>query len=153
MNRFLAASVIVAVPTMVFAGALPSPAAVALPGTNVFIETTPEKAAEEAASRVLHDQAVWKRRWALSLAPLVVSQALDANSSWSHREANPLLANANGEFGAKAMGMKSGAVAGAICVEYLLVRKYPRSAKFFSIVNFASAGATSSFAIHNYNLK
>ena len=102
---------------------------------------------------VSRDEMIWKRRWVVSLAPLVASQVLDAHSSWGHRELNPLLADASGGFGMKAAGIKFGTVAAVVGVEYVLVKKYPRTAKFFSIVNVASAGVTSSLAIHNYNLK
>ncbi len=102
---------------------------------------------------ISRDNATWKRRWVVSLAPLVGSQVLDAHSSWGHRELNPLLADANGGFGMKAAGIKFGAVAAAAGVEYVLVKKYPRAAKFFTIVNVASAGVTSSLAVHNYNLR
>jgi hypothetical protein len=94
----------------------------------------------------------WQKRWAVSLAPLAISQSLDAASSYGGRELNPLLAGPNGGFGRKATGIKFG-VAGALAgVEYLLVKKYPRSAKFFTVVNWTSAGATTALAVHNFQL-
>jgi hypothetical protein len=33
-----------------------------------------------------------------------------------------------------------------------MVRKFPRSAKFFTVVNWTTAGATTGLAIHNYSL-
>jgi hypothetical protein len=33
------------------------------------------------------------------------------------------------------------------------VRKFPRSAKFFSIVNWSTAGITTGFAVHNYAIE
>ncbi len=93
-----------------------------------------------------------RRRWAISLAPLFASQALDAASSYGMRELNPLLASPNGGFGMKATGIKFGVVGALAGAEYLLIKKYPRSAKFFTIVNWTTAGATTGLAVHNYRL-
>ena len=43
-------------------------------------------------------------------------------------------------------------IGGLIGAEYLLVKKYPRSAKLFTVVNWTTAGATTGLAIHNYSL-
>jgi hypothetical protein len=94
----------------------------------------------------------WQKKWAISLAPLVASEALDAASSYGLRELNPVLAQPDGRFGMKAAGVKFGVIGGLIGVEYLLVRKYPRSAKFFTVINWTTAGATTGLAIHNYTL-
>lgn len=109
----------------------------------------PSRVAELASPAEL----AWKRRWLISLAPLTASQALDAASSYGMRELNPLLAGADGSFGTKATAMKFGAIGGLIGAEFLLVRKYPRSAKLFSILNWAAAGTTTAFAVHNFRLK
>ena len=89
----------------------------------------------------------------ISLTPFVASQVLDITSSYGRRELNPLLADANGGFGMKAVGIKASTAGAAILVEYLLMKKYPRSARFFSIVNFADAGVTAGFAAHNYTVR
>ena len=94
----------------------------------------------------------WRRQWAVSLAPLVVSQSLDAASSYGMRELNPLLAGPNGGFGMKATGIKFGMTGALAGIEYLLVKKYPRSAKFFTIVNWSTAGVTTGLAAHNFRL-
>jgi hypothetical protein len=94
----------------------------------------------------------WQKRWAISLAPLVASEALDASSSYGLRELNPVLAQPDGRFGMKAAGIKFGVIGGLVGVEYLLVRKFPRSAKFFTVINWTTAGATTGLAIHNYTL-
>jgi hypothetical protein len=94
----------------------------------------------------------WQKKWAISLAPLVASEALDAASSYGLRELNPVLAQPDGRFGMKAACVKFGVIGGLIGVEYLLVRKYPRSAKFFTVINWTTAGATTGLAIHNYTL-
>jgi hypothetical protein len=92
------------------------------------------------------------QQWAISLAPLFASQALDAASSYGMRELNPLLASPNGSFGTRATVIKFGVIGTLACAEYFLVRKYPRSAKIFTIVNWTTAGATTGLAVHNYRL-
>ena len=94
----------------------------------------------------------WRRQWAISLAPLFASEALDAASSYGMRELNPLLAGSDGGFGMKATGMKFGVVGALAGAEYFIVRKHPASAKFFTIVNWVTAGATTGLAVHNFRL-
>jgi hypothetical protein len=131
--------------------AAPTLAAPTLPVINNSIESlTRESDPQESARR--STQGNWKKKWAISLAPLVASEALDAASSYGLRELNPLLAQPDGRFGMKAAGLKFGVIGGLIGVEYLLVRKYPRSAKFFTVINWTTAGATTGLAIHNYTL-
>jgi hypothetical protein len=102
-----------------------------------------------AADRVRADRSAWKR----SLIPLVASQGLDAASSWGMRELNPLLADPNGAFGGKAVMVKFGATAALIGIEYLLVKKFPRSARMLSKVNWAGAVVTTGLAVHNYSIR
>jgi hypothetical protein len=108
-------------------------------------------AAPGAERRVGHD-ARWHRQWAISLAPLFASEALDAASSYGMRELNPLLAGSNGGFGTKASVIKFGVVGVLAGAEYFVVRKRPASAKFFTIVNWVTAGATTGLAVHNFGL-
>ena len=112
-----------------------------------------EIAADERAQNIddSGDRA-WRKRWMISLAPLVASQALDASSSWGLRELNPALAGSDGRFGMKAAGIKFGVIGGLVGVEYLLVKKFPASAKFFSVVNYSTAAITTGLAVHNYML-
>lgn len=95
----------------------------------------------------------WRRRWAISLAPLFASEALDAASSYGMRELNPLLAGSDGSFGMKATGIKFGVIGALAGGEYFIVRKHPASAKFFTIVNWVTAGATTGLAVHNFGLR
>jgi len=111
----------------------------------------PTVAGQRFAQRVDNDSR-WRRQWAISLAPLWASEALDAASSYGLREQNPLLAGSNGSFGMKAAGIKFGVVGALVGGEYLLVRKHPASAKFFTIVNWVTAGATTGLAVHNFRL-
>jgi hypothetical protein len=93
-----------------------------------------------------------RRQWVISLAPLFASEALDAASSYGRREQNPLLAGADGSFGMRAAGIKFGVVGALAGGEYLVVRKHPAAAKFFTVVNWVTAGATTGLAIHNFRL-
>ncbi|SRR5258708_39219841 len=121
----------------------------ALPAARTVETLASEISTESEAGRAA---SVWRGRWTISLAPLVAAQALDAASSYGLRELNPLLQSPNGGFGAKAVSIKFGAIAGLVGAEYLVVRKYPRSAKLFAIVNWTTAGATAGLAVHNYRL-
>lgn len=109
-------------------------------------------AAPGAEQYVDHDSR-WRRHWALSLAPLFASQALDAASSYGMRELNPLLAGSDGSFGMKATGIKFGVTGALAGAEYLVVRRHPASAKFFTMVNWVTAGATTGLAVHNFGLR
>jgi hypothetical protein len=93
------------------------------------------------------------RSWEISLAPLVGSQALDAASSYGMRELNPLLASSNGGFEMKAVSIKLGVTGALVGVEYLIVRKYPRSARVISKLNWTTGIVTTGFAVHNYAIK
>lgn len=94
-----------------------------------------------------------RKAWTRSLIPLFASQSLDAASSYGLRELNPLLADPNGGFGMRATTVKFAAVGMFAGGEYVLVRKYPRSAKFFSKLNWTAAAVTAGFAIHNFALR
>jgi hypothetical protein len=93
------------------------------------------------------------RSWKISLAPLVASQALDASSSYGMRELNPLLTSANGGFEVKGAMIKLGFTGAAVGAEYLIVRKYPRTARIISKLNWTCGIVTTGFAIHNYTIK
>lgn len=93
------------------------------------------------------------RSWKISLAPLIGSQALDAASSYGMRELNPLLASSNGGFEMKATSIKLGITGAMVGVEYLIVRKYPRSVRVISKLNWTSGIVTTGFAVHNFAIK
>ena len=94
-----------------------------------------------------------RRSWKLSLIPLIASQTLDVTSSYGLRELNPLLASSNGQFGAKAAGIKIGATAGIVALEYLIVKAHPGARNIFSKLNWSGAVVTSAFAVHNYSIR
>ncbi len=125
--------------------------ATALPAAENLL--TPAQDSGNPPNRFIESvESKWKKQWIVSLAPLAASQSLDTVSSFGRRELNPLLASPNGGFGMKAAGIKFGVTGVLAGVEYILVKKYPRSAKFFTIVNWTAAGATSALAVHNFQL-
>jgi hypothetical protein len=119
--------------------------------TPVIQPLTVESAARRAAAEV-SDRASY-RAWKISLAPVVASQALDVASSYGMRELNPMLAGPDGRFGAQGAGIKLGATAGLLGAEYLIVRKYPRSARVFSKINWSVSIVTTGFAAHNFAIR
>jgi hypothetical protein len=116
---------------------------VALPAARQSIELSAEQSARSAAMR----------SWKISIAPLVASQALDAASSYGMRELNPLLASANGGFEMKATSIKLGVTGALVGVEYLIIRKYPRSARVISKLNWTSGIVTTGFAARNFAIR
>lgn len=60
-------------------------------------------------------------------------------------EANPVIR-------AGGLGTKFGLFAGTTVLEALVIRKYPRSAKWFSYVSFGSGTLYFVGAVHNFNL-
>ena len=103
----------------------------------------------ETAARRAVDQAAY-RRWKISLAPVLASQTLDVASSYGRRELNPLLAGPDGRFGARGAGIKLGAVAGILGIEYLIVKRHPGAARVLSHLNFSVSIVTGGFAAHNF---
>lgn len=69
------------------------------------------------------------------------------------RELNPLLAGPDGRFGSKAMTIKVGTATAIVGVEYLIVKKWPSTARALSKLNWASSILTGSLAAHNYAVK
>jgi hypothetical protein len=134
---------------------VPAVAAAIIPTGHVTIDQLSSNdfvTTQRNGERSTSSNAKWHRQWAISLVPLFASQALDSASSYGMQELNPLLASPDGSFGMKATTIKFGVIGALAATEYYVVRKYPRSAKVFTIVNWTAAGATSALAIHNYSL-
>jgi hypothetical protein len=93
------------------------------------------------------------RAWKLSVIGVIGSQSLDVISSYGMIERNPLLASANGGFGGKAAAIKFTTTGAVIGVEYLLIKKFPSSARIISKLNWSSSILTSSLAVHNFAIK
>ena len=125
----------------------PARAADVIPAIQPSAFESAARAAEEASQRRAY------RQWKISLAPVVASQALDVASSYGMHELNPVLAGPDSRFGVRATGIKLGATAGLLGVEYLLVRKFPGSARVLSKINWSASLLTTGFAIHNFSIR
>lgn len=95
--------------------------------------------------------------WKWSLAAYGAANALDIISSTglhNGHETNSLLTNSTGNFDVgKAIAVKGGVFAGTAVAEYLLIRKWPRLIKLFSVVNFGWSAAETGVAAHNFTLR
>ena len=118
--------------------------------SNLFPATPVFSVAPTAAN--LAEQRAY-RNWKLSLLPVFASQTLDVTSSYGRRELNPLLGDANGRFGGKAVGIKFGTTAAIVAVEYLIIRKHPKAARVLSKLNWAGSAVTTGFAAYNYAIR
>ena len=121
---------------------------------NIFAEPAAERYIPQAQQKyVAKQQDAALRAWKISLVPVVASQSLDIASSYGMRELNPMLAGPDGRFGAKATTIKLSATAAIIGVEYLIVKKWPGSARVLSKVNWGTSALTTGFAVHNFAVK
>jgi hypothetical protein len=110
-----------------------------------------ERAAVTGAGMAVDTLAM--RAWRRSLMPVVISQSFDVSSSFGMRELNPMLAGSDGRFGAKAATIKAGTTAAMIGVEYLIIKKWPSTARILTRLNWGSSALTGAFAMHNYSIR
>ena len=89
----------------------------------------------------------------LSLATLATGTALDAASSWGKYELNSVLRGADGRFGRRGLAVKGGVTVGLVALQYVMVRKCPRSRRFFSVVNFSMGAAYGGIAARNWRVQ
>ena len=117
------------------------PAALILLSTSVFA-ASPFSSEEPKPHRL-------GRLWKASLLALAAGTAVDAASSWNRPEANPILRNTTGQFGAQGVGIKI-ALAGSVAVaQYFLARKGPQGERAAIVMNFTTAGVFSAATVHN----
>jgi hypothetical protein len=98
-----------------------------------------------------HDRTA-NRVWIASLFATAAGTSMDAATSWGRREGNGLLAQSDGTFGAKGVGIKAG-VAAATIIPQILLRKHKELRTGLIIGNFVEAGLFMGTAIHNLNVK
>lgn len=89
---------------------------------------------------------------AWSMVAMSAASAADAYTSWHRPEANALLRNERGEFGAKGISVKVGTLAGIVMMEYRL-RKHREMRNAFVVGNCANAGVSTFAAVHNWRLR
>jgi hypothetical protein len=99
------------------------------------------------------------RTWKLSVASLVAANTADILTSRSLQnrgighETNSLLCDAHGRFSTgKSVAVKGGLAAGAAVVEAVVIRKWPKTARFLAVLNFAQAGVAGGAAVSNWRL-
>ncbi len=124
---------------------------VAAPAATLALEPVTVRNIVERSRR--SEERAGIRSWKRSLVPLAVSQTLDITSSYGMLERNPLLAGPNGRFGPKATTIKLATTGAIVGVEYLIVKKWPRSARVLSKLNWSSSFLTAGLAMHNYAIK
>jgi hypothetical protein len=147
LSAFLMPCVVHAEEMVVAEAAFGAPAR---PSLSAFVSSNttrpiPDYAAERNAAAL--------RSWKRSLIPVAVSQTLDITSSYGMRELNPLLASRDGSFGGKATAIKLSTTAAMMGIEYLIVKKWPSSARVFSKLNWGHSVLTGAFAAHNYAIR
>jgi hypothetical protein len=86
-------------------------------------------------------------RW--SLAAALAGTAADTFSSWSHPEANPLLANPGSNFDARSAVLKSALLGASFLIEYYALRHNPHLYRHFAWLNFTIAGVLGGAVAHN----
>lgn len=104
---------------------------------------------EDARPRASAGRKLWK--W--SVAALAAGSAVDAMSSWGHREANPLLRGPDGRFSARGIGLKAAIAGSAVAAQWALQRKNPGAAKGMAFANFGMAGTFTGAAVYNQSIK
>lgn len=97
--------------------------------------------------------------WKLSIASLVAANTADILTSRSLQnrgighETNDLLCDPRGRFSTgKTVAIKGGIAAGAALIEMVVIRKWPKTARFLAVLNFAQAGVAGGSAVSNWRL-
>lgn len=99
----------------------------------------PPSAASETKSTTQLRDSRWTAIWAASVAFEGSGSAFDAYTSY-HRgpyESNALLRDSDGQFGNKAVAIKAGLFTGITAGQWLVIHKWPKTAKLFSPINAA----------------
>ncbi len=87
-------------------------------------------------------------QWRISVGALATANALDIYSSRGGYELNPILGR--GQFGTRQVATKSIIIAAPVLLEWLVLRRYPDKAKWFTWSNYIGAGVTMVGPIHNW---
>ena len=91
------------------------------------------------------------RLWRWSAVAMITSNGLDIASSVGRHETNPVLGT--GEFGWRAIGIKSGVVIGSLLLQKLLVHKHPQITRPVAFSNFAVSSAVTGIAVSNFRVR
>ena len=85
--------------------------------------------------------------WKFSVGFMVGGSALDAASSFGRVELDPILGRGN--YGARQVGFQAGAMVALPLIERWTIRRWPRSQRTWTYVNYAIGGAHIGAAVHN----
>jgi len=128
----------------------------ALPDIRPFVATPVAPSASyplaSIATAESHHDRTMNHVWIASIAAMFAGTSMDAATSWGRHEGNGLLAQNNGSFGSKGVGIKAG-VAVATFVPQIILRKHKELRTPFIIGNFAEAGVFTGTAMHNLTVK
>lgn len=85
-----------------------------------------------------------------SIGALYTAHAIDAHSSWNRPELNPLLQDRQGKFSTSSAAVKFGVVTVGFVIQQLVIKKWPKTQKVFTWINFGQAGGAVIVARKNY---
>ena len=88
--------------------------------------------------------------WKASVAAMLASHAADTASSWGMRELNPVLRGRDQTFDGRSAAIKLGVVGAIIGVEYLIMRRHPKSLRLLTRLNWTTSIITGGIAAHNF---
>ncbi|MDQ2774713.1 MAG: hypothetical protein M3Y57_07290 [Acidobacteriota bacterium] len=97
-----------------------------------------------------HDRTM-QRLWIGSMLAMAGATAFDAASSWGKSEGNGFLASPDGTFGARGLSIKA-AIAAAVIVPQLLLRRHKELNMKFLTGNFVQAGIFTAVSVHNLGI-
>jgi hypothetical protein len=99
------------------------------------------------------------RTWKLSVATLAAANTADILTSVSLQnrgighETNDLLCDDRGRLSTgKIIAIKGGIAAAAALIEVAVIRKWPKTARFLAVLNFAQAGVAGGSAMNNWRV-
>ncbi len=95
----------------------------------------------------------WKKAYVASILCVSAGSTMDAVSSWSYPESNPWLRSGDGTFRLRGLMVKTGITAAVLGSEYLIMRKWPRTRKVLTVVNFGWAVDETRITVRNYQAR
>ena len=129
--------------------------AIPVPSNKIVdLETTPRLPQSNAWRRDLQGgETPGRALYHWSVATVVAGSAADALSSWSGREANPVLAGPGAQFGVGSVALKSGLVGASLLLQHVALHHRPGLYKRLAWMNFATSGVLGGVAAHNAGVR
>jgi hypothetical protein len=88
-----------------------------------------------------------------SVATVVAASVADAASSWSSREANPVLAGPAAQFGVGSVALKSRLVGASLLLPHVAFHHRRGLYKRLAWMNFATSGVLGGLTAHNVGVR